>query len=185
MRVFEAAIRAKRRLQDLPGDLRGIAATEFALLLPVALVLLFGELAVGEAVAISRKVTITTRAVTDLVTQNVSVSDAYVSTVLNASSAIAAPFPTSNMAIIVSEVSTNASGIATVVWSKALNGAPLAAGRPVTLPAAMVQANAFLIWGQVKYTYTPPVGYELTGSIPISDQIFMSPRLSSSIALTN
>ncbi|MBI1866833.1 MAG: pilus assembly protein [Methylocystis sp.] len=181
----ETCSRARRRPRQFLGDPRGIAATEFALVLPLALTVLFGAFAVGEAVAISRKVTIATRTVADLISQNVSVSNAYVSTVLKASSAIAAPFPRSDMAIVVSEVSTNASGKARVVWSKALNGAPLAAGQTVTLPAAMVQPNSSLIWGQVNYTYTPPIGYELTGQIPISDQIFMSPRLSKSIDLTN
>ena len=53
---------------------RAIAAVEFALMLPLMLFIFVGVAQVGEAVAISRKVTITTRIVTDLVTQYATVS---------------------------------------------------------------------------------------------------------------
>jgi Flp pilus assembly protein TadG len=53
---------------------RGVAAVEFALILPVGLALFAGAVVLGDA--IDRKVTLTTRAVTDLVTQYATISQA-------------------------------------------------------------------------------------------------------------
>jgi Flp pilus assembly protein TadG len=55
---------------------RGVAAVEFALILPVGLALFAGAVVLGDAIAIDRKVTLTTRAVTDLVTQYATISQA-------------------------------------------------------------------------------------------------------------
>lgn len=181
MPLRQIAAAAGRRCRRFRDDPRATAAAEFALVFPLAIVIMMGMIAVGEAVAISRKVTITARTVTDLITQNISVAKSEVTTALNASSAIAAPFSTANMTIIVSEVSTDAKGAAKIIWSQPLNGTGLTKGQSVTLPAAMVQPNISLIWGQVTYRYTPFFGSKLTGSFTLSDQIFMSPRLSESI----
>jgi hypothetical protein len=33
------------------------------------------------------------------------------------------------------------------------------------------------VWSEVNYNYTPVVGYTITGTLPLSDQMFMSPRI--------
>jgi Flp pilus assembly protein TadG len=163
---------------------RAIAAVEFALVLPLMLFIFVGVAQVGAAIEISRKVTVTTRIVTDLVTQYPSVSGSILTTVLSASSQVIAPYPASNLAITVSEISTDSKGNATVTWSSTLNGTALATGAKFTLPSALDQANISLIYGQVTYAFTPVLGYKIIGTININDQIYMSPRLTSSIAYT-
>jgi len=167
------------------SDRKGIAAVEFALVLPVGLVLLYGEYEVGEAVAVSRKVTITARTVTDLVSQNSSLTNASLMTILNASAQIAAPFSTTPMTIVVSEITMDAGGRATVTWSKPLNTTGLTPGDTLTMPANLMQPSTSIIWGRVTYTYTPVLGSKLIGPIPISDEVYLSPRLTASIPLTN
>lgn len=168
----------------LRRDKRGAAASEFALVLPVSLVLLTGAIIYGDAIAIDRKVTLTTRTVTDLVTQYTSLSTSDLQTLLNAASAIAAPYSVSNMVVTVSEVTTDASGKATVTWSQSLNGTKRPTGQVVTLPAAIDTASISYIFGEVQYTYTPAIGYQVTGPITLHDQTYMSPRLSTSVTLT-
>jgi hypothetical protein len=34
------------------------------------------------------------------------------------------------------------------------------------------------VWSEVSYNYTPVVGYTITGSISLTDRMFMSPRIS-------
>jgi hypothetical protein len=83
---------------------------------------------------------------------------------------------------VVSEISTDASGKATVTWSKALNGTPLT--NPVTLPTALgtpSPANVSLILGQVTYQYAPNLGYTITGTIPITESYYLYPRVSSAV----
>ena len=60
----------------------------------------------------------------------------------------------------------------------------LVIGSPVTLPPAIDLPNVTYIWGQVSYKYTPTIGYEVTGPIILTDQTYMSPRLSTTVTLT-
>ncbi len=171
--------------RDLRRDKRGISAVEFALYAPVILLLLVGEFALGEAIAISRKVAITGNTVVNLITQYSSVTTSQVTTILNASAQIAAPYSTSNMVIVVALLTTDAKGNTTVAWSIPLNGAALKQGATFTPPANVAQPSTSLIYGYVSYNYSPPVGSNLFSAIPISYSLYMNPRISASIPLTN
>jgi hypothetical protein len=41
-----------------------------------------------------------------------------------------------------------------------------------------------LIWSEVQYNYTPVIGYVITGSMNLKDQIYMRPRLSDTVERT-
>jgi Flp pilus assembly protein TadG len=171
-------------LRDWLGDARGAAAGEFAMVLPIALFLFTGTITFGNAIYIDRKVTLTTRTVTDLVTQYSSVASSDVQTILNASAQILAPYSSANAVVTVSEVQTDSSGKATVTWSQSLNGTKRPAGQIVTLPTAIDVAKATYIFGEVSYTYTPAIGYLVTGPIVLSDNTYMAPRISPSVPCT-
>jgi Flp pilus assembly protein TadG len=171
-------------LGNFRRDWSGAALSEFSLILPVALILFTGTITYSNAIYIDRKVTLITRTVTDLVTQYTSISTADLQTLLGASASIVAPYSATPMIVTVSEVTTDASGVAKVVWSQSLNGVARPVGQVVTLPAAIDTASMTYIFGEVQYTYTPSIGYEVTGSITLHDQTYMSPRLSTSISLT-
>lgn len=177
-----ASRHALRSPLRLLRDGRGVAATEFALMVPIMLVLFVGVTEVGQAIAISRKVTITVRTVTDLVTQYAALSTTDMGNLLGASAQVIAPYPSSNLAITVSEVSTDANGNATVTWSQSLNGTANKVGQQVTLPTGMNQPNISLIWGQAHYKYTPVLGDNIIGTTTLSDQIYMNSRLCQEIA---
>jgi Flp pilus assembly protein TadG len=167
-------------------DQSGGAASEFSVILPIALVLFTGAVTYGNAIYIDRKVTLTTRTITDLVTQYTSISKSDLQTLLGASSSIMAPYSSANLGVRVSEVSTDASGKATIIWTTPLNanGPVRNQGDVVTLPTSISTPNATYIWGEVQYAYTPSIGYQVTGSIILHDQTYMSPRLSTTIAET-
>jgi len=103
---------------------------------------------------------------------------------LGASSATIAPYSVGNATVTVSEVSTDASGKATVTWSQALNGTPRPTGQPMTLPAALGNPSpplVSLILGEVTYQYTPNLGYTISGTVPIADSYYLFPRVSSTV----
>lgn len=177
-----AAHRALGSPLRLLRDGRGVAATEFALMVPIMLVLFVGVAEVGQAIAVSRKVTITVRTVTDLVTQYAALSTTDMGNLLGASAQVIAPYPSANLAITVSEVATDASGNATITWSQSLNGTAYKVGQPVTLPTGMNQPNISLIWGQAQYKYTPVLGDNIIGTTNLADQIYMNSRLCQEIA---
>ena len=161
---------------------RGLAAVEFAMLLPMMMTLFLGSVEVTTAVAVQRKVTLTARALADLSSQFTTIANADMTNILNASSDIIAPYATSKLASVVSELSINAQGQATVVWSDTLNGTARTVGSTVTIPTNLAVANTYLILGEAQYTYSPTYGYVVTGTMTLSDQIYMRPRQSSSIA---
>jgi Flp pilus assembly protein TadG len=176
------------RLRDLRGDHGGVAAIEFAIVLPFMLVLYIGGVELGDGLAIQVKVTDTTHIVADLVTQQTtSTTKTMVDTILGASSATMAPYSSppysaANLVVTVSEVSTNASGAATVTWSDSLNGTKRPVGQVMTLPASLVGLpNVSLILGEVSYRYTPNLGYNIVGTVTIADSYYLFPRNSASI----
>ena len=57
-------------------------------------------------------------------------------------------------------------------------GTARAVGSTVTLNVTLNTANTTLIWAEAQYAYTPTIGYVITGTMTLKDQIFMRPRLS-------
>ncbi len=179
------ARRAIDSLTHFARERNGLAALEFSLLLPVMLTLYLGSYEVTTGVAVQRKVTLTARAVADLSSQYTSIANSDMSNILNASSDIIAPYAAADLQVVVSELSVNAQGQASVVWSDTLNGTARPVGEVVTIPASLAVPNTYLILGEASYSYNPTYGYVVTGTLTLSDQIYVEPRQSSSIARTS
>ena len=173
-----------RRLARFVHDCRGVSVVEFALLLPMMMTLFLGGVETTQGIAAKRKVELTAHALADLSTQYTDITDADMSNILNAGSAIMAPYPVTGLQAVVSELSINAQGVASVVWSDTLNGTALSVGQVVSIPASLAVPNSYLILARVQYSYNPTYGYVLTGTLTLSDQTYMDPRQSTSVART-
>jgi len=174
-----------KKLARFKRENSGLAAVEFSVLLPFMLTLFLGSVEVSTAAAIHRKVMLTAHTLGDLASQSTSLSSAQISGILSASTAIIAPYAPGGLQSTVSEVSINGSGVATVVWSYSQNGTPLTVGSVVNVPASLATPNSYLLLGQAQYTYNPPYGYVITGPLTMSEQIFIIPRQSTSVAITS
>src|SRR5438034_11197861 len=97
-----------RRIADFIADRRGLSAVEFALLLPLMLTLYLGSVEVSNGVAADRKVSITARTVADLASRMTTINNSDMTNILNASSAVVAPYSVSNLIVTVSEVGIDA-----------------------------------------------------------------------------
>ena len=168
-------------LSKFARDRRGVSAVEFAMILPLMLTLYLGAVEVSQGISIDRKVTLTSRTVADLASQVSNITNADMTNLLQASTTVMTPYPTTTLKITVSSVKIDAQGKATITWSDTLNGSARAVGAAVTLPTALNIANTSLIWGEVSYQYQPVIGYVVTGALNLSDQISMRPRLSDKI----
>ena len=154
------------------------------IVLPFMLLLWVGGFELGNGLAISVKVSETAHTVADLVSRNQCVTASTLNTMLNASSATIAPYAAGNASITVSEVSTDASGNATVTWSRALNGTARPVNQPMTLPSSLgtpSPANISLILGEASYKYTPNLGYTISGTITLSENYYLFPRVTSAV----
>lgn len=166
-----------RALSRFRPEARGVAAVEFAMIMPFAMFLIGGEYALCEAISLSRKVAITVHSTADLVAKQPSVAASDVQTILNASAQIMAPFSNSNLVIVVAELTTDASNKTTVTWSQATsNGTKLIAGTTFTMPANIGQPNSSIIYATATYAYTPILGKNIFGTIPITYVFYENPR---------
>jgi Flp pilus assembly protein TadG len=185
---------AMRRWRAFGGDARASALVETALVLPAAL-LVFALLIYGaEGFAIQRKVTLTARTVTDLVTQSTPtlysnqasvMAEATIDNYLQVASAVLAPYAAANMSMVVSQVVVNSGGTTgTVTWSEPYNGATARpANQVLTLPGTIGtgQAGNYFVFGEVYYAYTPLNFYMSLSPITLYGSIYLTPRQSTSI----
>lgn len=175
-------LKVSARLQRFTEEQRGLAAIEFAMLLPMMLTLFIGSVEMATGVAMDRKVGLAAHTIADLASQYTTITDADMTDILNASTDIIYPYPSGKLQAVVSELSISAQGQATVVWSDTLNGTARTVGSTVTIPANLAAANTYLLLGETAYNYTPSYGYVVTGTLALSGQIYMRPRQSNSVA---
>ncbi|QOZ80413.1 pilus assembly protein [Bradyrhizobium sp. CCBAU 53351] len=177
------------RARHMLSDVRGVAATEFAIVTPFMLLLYIGGVELGNGLAMNVKVSATAHSVADMITQNTALTTTQMDGILAAATATMAPYPikngnTSLMTITVSEVSTDASGNATVRWSKSTSASGArTVGQAMTLssftaPGGTSNANISLILSEVSYDYTPNLGFTIAGTVKLSDSYYLFPRCS-------
>jgi Flp pilus assembly protein TadG len=172
-------------LRRFRQDSRGVALVEFALIFPMLVALYFGGFEVCNMTATYRKLTDTTVEVANVTAQYPTLAAADVATIFAATSQIMAPYPTTSLQIVLSEVTTDASSNATVTWSQSYNGATaLAIGSAVTLPTGLAAPSSNYILVQTVYNYTPTVGSTFVSAVPMTSSIYIIPRNSPSIPYT-
>jgi Flp pilus assembly protein TadG len=181
------------------ADSRAIAAIEFAMIVPLMLVMFFGTVELSSAVAIDRKVTLIARTLSDLTSQSSgTVTDSYLQNAFTASISIATPYDASPVKATISEIYISSNKVATVQWSKAAtisSGATQAtltassrnAGDTVTtvIPATLLVPQSYIIFSEVNYKYTPSVGYVLRGFVTLSDVSYTRPRQVNCVVYNN
>lgn len=186
MRITRHGTAWRRGLRRRISDDRGVAAVEFALLLPFLLLLYLGSVEITQGVLLQRQTSLTATTVANIVAQYASISaSTQLPDILNASTQIFAPNPASNASVVVSLVTIDSSGNATVTWSQTLNGTVRQVGQSITLPAALDVPNTVLLLSEATYAYTPTFDFLRVGRQSLHASIFMVPRASSTINLTS
>ena len=172
---------------------RGVVAIEFAAILPVLLVMLLATFDGGNAIAVYMKVrsaTYVLASVTNQYSTAMPIQSANMTGIMNATTAVLAPFSSTPLAAVISELKITAAKAttATVRWSATQNGTALAAGSTVNLPTGIASSTntcgtypCYLILAKVSYTFTPLFGYFATGGIALSDTVYATPRSSNCV----
>ena len=188
------------RVRKFSTDADAVAAIEFAIVVPFMLLLYIGGIELADGMAINLKVSATAHSVTDMVTQNTSLSTAQMQNILTGATAIIAPYPVTGsnsnslLSVTVSEISSDANGNLTLQWSQSYNGTSFGPGRtnlanltvPTSLNGTVGNANnpnnqndqvSFIV-GEVSYAYTPNLGYTISGTVNLRDTYWVFPRCS-------
>ena len=183
--------RARLAVTTLANDGRGVAAIEFAMLLPIMLMLFFGTVIFSSGIAADRKVTLMAQTFSNLVSQNYAVTGVQLQNFFNADAAIMTPYDSTMTSAIISELYIDPTTlIPKVEWSLVYNGTgvPVAsqltahsAGNP--LPAGTTTGLAvpgtYLIYSKINYLFKPAADYgglmSMAG-VNLSDVAFTRPR---------
>lgn len=180
-------------LRQFVGDRRGVSAVEFAILLPLLLMILIVGNEVGQAVTIYRKVGHTAATLGDLTAQRQAVDLTALNNIFAASSAVMSPYPSSSASIVLSGATYSASkGYFVVNWSRTPTGAGWTVNTkpPITIPASLAVDQQGVVVATVSYTYTSPFSSFMkdiwgSASITLSDIAYLRPRVSPTVTCSN
>ena len=167
--------------RSLSRDCSGIAATEFAVIVPIMLLMFFGTVEFASGVAVDRKASLVARTLSDLTSQSTAVGDADMTNFFAASNAIMSPYSTAPVRATISELYVDpTTHQARVQWSK--GSSPRAVSSTVTVPPALAVDGTYLIFSEVSYLYVPTIGYVMAKSgVNLSDVAYTRPRQSACV----
>ncbi|MBM3491028.1 MAG: hypothetical protein FJX68_11355 [Alphaproteobacteria bacterium] len=157
---------------------RGIAATEFALVLPLMVLVLAGTAELGNALLLDRKVTRAAHIASDLVAQEETVDTAVLNDFLDAVERVLVPYPTNAIRISLTSVWRDPDTDSLQVdWSIARNTSALSTGSAYVLPTDMVPViGESVIVAEIEYAYSPLYADLITGGLILSDRAYLRPR---------
>lgn len=170
-----------RLLKKFRRATAGVAATEFAMLLPVMLTMFLGSIEMTDALTCKQKVTGLAATAADLVAQEKAVASSDLSNVFSAVSSIVYPYPNSGVKIVITSVVDNGSGGGKVAWSCAQNATPRAFNSAVTVPSGVIATGGSVILAEITYPYTSRVASMLTGTTNMTSTFYARPRRSSAV----
>ncbi len=185
-------------LRRLARDRRGVAAIEFAFIVPVLLSLYFVTMEVSQAIEINKKVGRVGSMVADLLTQQQATTKSEVEAVLKIGEAILQPYNRSKPTITVTaiQITDEASPKVLVAWSRKLTNGAVAAGAAknstTTVPAALKIRNTFLVRVESELAYKPVLTWSadqkqtlgLAGAfdgISMKESYYLRPRMSATV----
>ncbi len=104
-------------MRKFARDCHGLSAIEFAFVFPIMAALYLGGTALTQGIVIKRKVTLATRTIGDLASQDTNITNAEMDAIFTAATAVFQPYSTSSMTLTVTSLNIDNNGIATVEWS--------------------------------------------------------------------
>lgn len=169
---------------------RGVAAVEFALVLPIMLVVYLGTLEASSLITMDRKVQSVAGAIGDLVARTDEViSTSQLQDYFRAASGIMTPFSPDGVLQVVTAVQVNADGTTEVIWTRQYqNGTyssttPHNVGDSYPLPTEMtdIARGDMVIASEASLNYTPLLGIVIQTPITLYRSSFFMPRFGGEI----
>jgi Flp pilus assembly protein TadG len=165
----------------------GVAAVEFALILPFMLALYVGSIELSDLINVDRRITVIAGTVGDLVSREKgTLTETEMTDYFTAAEEIITPYSTTGLKQIVTCVKISSTGVATVEWSRASGGATAkTAGAVMTLPTAItnISKNGYIIVSETGYSYKPLMGIIFTTAVNLYRQNFHLPRFNDKISI--
>lgn len=174
----------RHRAASMRRNESGIAAIEFAMIVPLLVMMLFGIIDVANYFAVDRKVSQISQMVSDLTSRYTAVQESDVTNFFTIAGAMLTPYDKTQLKTTIHQVYLDPnSKTAKVVWSR--GSAPLSKNAVYSVPAGLIGkdsqgnwlANQYLIVGDVNYKYVPTIGWVLAkAGVTASEIAFTKPR---------
>lgn len=165
----------------------GVAAVEFALILPIMLTLYLGSIEVSSAIIADQRVTSVAGALGDLVARaDGDITLGQLSDYFDAAKSTMTPYSSDGVSQVVTSVYVNADGDASVRWSRRDNNtAGYAAGSEYELPEELtdIARGKYVIVSEASLTYEPVFSYVLRTNLNLYHEFFYMPRFGAEIDL--
>jgi Flp pilus assembly protein TadG len=173
--------------RDLARDSRGVAAVEFAMLLPILALLYFGVVELTQGILTQQRAAHVASTIGDLVSQSSSVTSDEVSDIFNVGNTVMYPYPTTSLKMRVSSLTADPRGNVTVAWSQGSGGlTKLTAGASVSgVPANVIAANESVVMAESQYTYASVFGQIMPAPLVFSQKYYLHPRVSTAVACSD
>ena len=168
------------RCRQLARDTRGVAAVEFAMLVPLLFVMFIGTLELGQAVGLDRRVTMATASTADLIAREKTATDASLDGIVEIVKHLLRPYDSTRLqlSIVAVRADTGNPNLTRVEWSKGYNGgAAPARCETYTMPVGLLSAGSSAIVVETRFDYEPLiVSHYLNSSVTLGDKAFHTPR---------
>ncbi|MCL4768376.1 MAG: pilus assembly protein [Hyphomicrobiaceae bacterium] len=176
--------RPSRALVDrVIANRRGVAAVEFALIVPIMFMLLVGTVEFSQALTVDRRVSQVASSSADLIARQKAITTSEVAGIMKIIDHLLRPYDPTRLRVTVLNVMADVDDAnnTTVCWSYEHNGGAgsYAAGASYPLPAGMIEPGGSVIITEVTYDYQPIIFDYFIQSIFLEDKLFLKPRLSS------
>lgn len=181
-----------QRLRLLRVAEAGTAAVEFALILPIMLLVYIGSVEASAVISMDRRVQSVAGTLGDLVARaDTNISAATLTDYFRAAGGIMTPYPADGLGQVVTQLEVDDDGTATIVWSRQYVdgtygvGTDYLPGDTYELAEAMqtIAAGNFLIVAEATNTYLPMYGFAFDQPIRLYRENFFMPRFGGSISV--
>ncbi|WP_245297277.1 TadE/TadG family type IV pilus assembly protein [Rhizobium oryziradicis] len=179
------------RLQHFSKDTSGVGAVEFALIVPVLLLLYLGAFELTLGLNVASRATSSAGAIADIVaSKDGNFNKAFLATMPDVAAAIFAPKPTTGFAMKITGIQVDQSLNAKVAWSWAQDGSkPYSVGSAATMPSGMAAASSSFVHVEfsIPYkliTYVPGLNASLS-IITISRDFYYRQRTSETVSCSD
>ena len=180
------------------ADRRGVAAIEFALVVPLLLCMYFVTMEVSQAIETNKKVSRVASMTADLVTQQQTVTPDDLDAIMKIGGALLTPYFRSKPTITITaiEITDETTPKVKVFWSRKLeNDIPspgAGKGSITTVPAALNTRGSFLVRVESDLEYKPVIAWAAAdkpalgltatfGNIAMKETYYLRPRMSSQV----
>ena len=159
------------RLRNFARDRNAVAVVEFAIVMPLLLMLTFATFEATHAVRAKMKADFAAQTLADMIAAQTSVNAAALTNFCNGARMVMVPYTTTSLKAAVASVTNG-----TVDWTDTTCGSATAISNPASLTTVDNGGGNSVIIVQTTYSYTSPVPYLMPATISLTQTAFARPR---------